>query len=331
MRNRTIDRIKSSLICPACSFRLTESNKGFACEKCKRKYTVTCGIPVLTASGSTHKEDEAAYHSSVSSCYADLHQLDSYRNKLFHLRALSPILLLSPHATIIELGCGTGVDAVPLLAAGHLVVETDIAPGQVNEARKRIVERGLGKRALFYVADAERIPFADATFDAAFTVASLHHLENPLKGLKEMRRCTRPSGTIVIAMEPNTYEWVRIFSIPFSIAKLIAFHLVGRKRLRKALGRADKFREPAIESTFSRRELRDLALESGLTVKKIEPVWFLCGFIQWLITLLNKLSTRYWSINKDIERLCVHFDGLIAALPVVNLFCCNWTLHCTRE
>jgi ubiquinone/menaquinone biosynthesis C-methylase UbiE len=331
MKDTAIAKIVSSLICPVCSERLQEISGNFTCTACKKKYGRIGGIPVLIAKGSNHKTKEAAYHSSISPSYGDLHQLNSYRNRSFHLQALKTILSLPLRSAVLELGCGTGFDAIPLLAEKHLVVETDIAPGQVKEAKKQIRQAGLSDHALFYVADAENIPFDDETFDASLIVAALHHLEHPCKALQEMRRCTRGGGSIVIAMEPNTREWVKVLSIPFSMAKFVAFRTVGKKQLKRALKRADAFREPTIERTFTRREIVDLVREAGFTIKKVEPMWFLCGFIQWFVTLLNKLSTRRWSLNSDVERCCVHLDRMIAAIPLINSFCCNWTLHCTKE
>ena len=330
MPDQSITTIKSSLICPACSHRLTELDTGYVCTACKIRYTEIKGIPELISQDSKCKMAEAAYHSSISSFYRNLHQLNSYRNRFYHLQALKPILSLSPQSSVLELGCGTGYDAIPLLRHEHLVVETDIASGQVIEAKKQISQSGLSKRALFYIADAENLPFADEVFDATFIVASLHHLEHPTKALQEMGRCTKRRGNIIIAMEPNKGEWISIFAIPFAIAKSIVFHTVGRKRLQKALVRADKYREPTIERTFSRSEFVHMAGDAGLKVQRIRSVWFLCGFAHWFILLLNKLSTNQWTLNSDIEYFLVHIDHFLSHIPGINHLCCNWTLHCIK-
>lgn len=331
MVEHQITQIESSLICPACSHGLITAQKGYVCKKCNREYGKTHGIPVLVAEKSMHKAEEASYHSSISSSYGGMHQLMSYRNHFFHLRALLPLLSRPPHSSVLELGCGIGFDAIPLLEHRLLVVETDIASGQVIEAQHQIRKRGLSARALFYIADAENIPFSSETFDAVLIVAALHHLEHPAGALQQMKRCLRRGGSVVIAMEPNTWEWVKVFSIPFAIAKFLAFKTVGRKRLREPLQRAEAFREPTIERTFSKRELIDLVLGEGFIIKSIEPVWFLCGFLQWFNTLLDKISTRKWHINADIERFCVHLDRIIGVFPFIDSFCCNWTLHCIKE
>ncbi len=331
MKGPSLENMASSIICPVCSKKLKKNGDDYVCAACGKKYGCVKGIPELIANKSKHKKAEAMYHSSISASYRDLHQLRSYRNRFFHLEALKPILSHSPESAVLELGCGTGFDAIPLLENHHLVVETDIAPGQVAEARKHISREGLDERALFYIADAENLPFESETFDASFIIASLHHLEHPAKALQEMKRCTRRNGYIIIGMEPNSNEWIRMLTVPFSIAKFIAFHTLGRKRLLQSLRRAERYREPTVERTFTRKELIRLLKEAELRILCIRGVWFLCGFAHWAIQLLTKLSSRPWRLNSDIEYFLVHFDNMLSRLPGMNTFCCNWTIHCIKE
>src|SRR4051794_38541690 len=51
----------------------------------------------------------------------------------------------------------------------------------------------------FRVGRLESIPYADASFDASFALRTLQYLEEPLLGLREMMRVTRPGGRIVVA------------------------------------------------------------------------------------------------------------------------------------
>ena len=323
--------IESFIICPNCSHRITKKTKGFFCRNCKSLYPYVKSIPLLIKIEDHHKLNEADYHSSVSKIYRQLHQLGSYRNTYFHLRSLKPILGLDANSKVLELGCGTGYDAGFLFQKGLIVVETDISVGQVLEAKKQLAKRGFMNSNFFYVADAENIPFANESFDATFITAALHHLKNPAKSLSEMKRCTRSGGTIVISMEPNRHEWIRIFGYIFSAIKKIAFSILGKKRFEKILKNSDLLREPTIERTFSKFEILSLVKESGLYPQKIEGIWFTCGFIHWFITLLNKITKKTWHISRDIEEIFVLIDTFLARIPLLNYFACNWTVHCRRE
>ncbi|HET8627867.1 MAG TPA: methyltransferase domain-containing protein [Thermomicrobiales bacterium] len=109
-------------------------------------------------------------------------------------------LALAPGETVLEVGCGTGV-FLPLL--GHTVGPTgrvvglDHAPTFVAEARARVAAQGLDGHVTVEEGDAYRLPFPDASFDAAHCERVLMHLADPTAALREMRRVVRPGGRVV--------------------------------------------------------------------------------------------------------------------------------------
>lgn len=115
------------------------------------------------------------------------------------------LLALKSGESILEVGCGVGV-FLPLLAEAvgpdGRVVGIDHAPAMVAEARARIDRSGLGRTVTVEAGDAYRLPFPDASFDAAHCERVLIHLEDPVAALREMRRVVRPGGRIVAA-EPD--------------------------------------------------------------------------------------------------------------------------------
>ncbi len=109
---------------------------------------------------------------------------------------------LKPNQRVLEVGCGTGV-FLPLLAravgpGGH-VVGIDHAPDFVDQARQRVVNLGLADVVAVEQADIYRLPFPDASFDAAHCERVLMHLDDPTAALREMRRVVVPGGRIVAA------------------------------------------------------------------------------------------------------------------------------------
>ncbi len=81
-----------------------------------------------------------------------------------------------PYPTALELGCGTGFFMLNLIQAGVIGKGsvTDISPGMVQVARRNA--EGLGLQVDGKVADAERIPYEDNSFDLVVGHAFLHHL-----------------------------------------------------------------------------------------------------------------------------------------------------------
>jgi len=325
------EKIESFLICPECSHKISRTEKGFFCSNCNTLYPIFNNIPILLVSIDEYKQRESEYHSNVSSQYRNLHKMNTFRNIHYHQYSLKPIMELKPDSIVLELGCGTGYDAAFLISKGLTVVATDISTGQVTQAREELSKNKFKENVFLYVADAENIPFADETFDGTYITAALHHLQHIHKVFCEIIRCTKSGGTVVIAMEPNRYEWLNPLGFLFSILKKAVLLSFGYKTLKTPIEKTENWREPNIERTFSRNELVSLIKNAGLSVIKIKPVWFTLGFVQWITILLSKISKKDWYISKDIERILSLLDELILKLPLINYFACNWTVWCKKK
>jgi SAM-dependent methyltransferase len=96
-------------------------------------------------------------------------------------------------ATVLDVGCGTG--ALLRLAAerlpGALRVGTD-------PAARMIACADAGGAELVQAA-AERIPFADGSFDLVLSTLSLHHWADRAQGVREIARVLAPGGVVVLA------------------------------------------------------------------------------------------------------------------------------------
>ena len=102
-------------------------------------------------------------------------------------RALQP----APGDRILDLAAGTAVSSAPLAKAGAQVVAADFSLGMLAAARPHAgVE--------LVAADALHLPFADATFDAVTISFGLRNVVDPVAGLRELRRVTRPGGRLVV-------------------------------------------------------------------------------------------------------------------------------------
>jgi SAM-dependent methyltransferase len=109
-----------------------------------------------------------------------------------------------PFGDALEIGAGTGYFGLNLLQAGRLerLTATDISPGMLEELSSTASRLGL--RVETARADAERLPFADESFDLVFGHAVLHHVPDVAVALDEFRRVLRPGGTIAFCGEPST-------------------------------------------------------------------------------------------------------------------------------
>jgi SAM-dependent methyltransferase len=107
---------------------------------------------------------------------------------------------LEPGMRLLDAGCGPGSITIGLaraVAPGE-AVGIDASAQAIDAARERAAREGVAN-VRFDVADVTKLPFDDATFDAAFAHALLQHLPWPLDALKELRRVLKPGGVIGLA------------------------------------------------------------------------------------------------------------------------------------
>lgn len=99
----------------------------------------------------------------------------------------------------LDLGCSAGLYTRSLAArlgdSGD-VVGIDISPSMLKEASRRA--RGLGVSPSFARADAENLPFADASFAGAVCGGSLNEFGDPARTLQERSRVLEPGGRVAI-------------------------------------------------------------------------------------------------------------------------------------
>ena len=99
---------------------------------------------------------------------------------------------------VLDAGCGTGWLAAGLRrAAPHVqVLGVDLSEGMLGRAR------AAGAWPLLQ-ADAQRLPFGDASVDLVVSRGVLHHLPDVPAALAEWHRVLRPAGAVVVTSEPT--------------------------------------------------------------------------------------------------------------------------------
>ena len=173
------------------------------------------------------------------------------RREVANLRRLSP---LPSGLTILDLGCGRGVETALIASVfkpGRLVA-FDLDPRQVHEARRRLLRDGAGDAALL-LADASRLPFADARFDAVVEIAVIHHVPEWRSALREVARVLKPGGS---------------------------FHFVDISKRRYGVGM--KLVGHDMEALFTVKEFQSAVEDAGLTLERrigrpVTPVFDMVG------------------------------------------------------
>lgn len=192
-----------------------------------------------------------------------------------------------PYRRALEVGCGTGFFLLNLHSAGVLDEghATDISPGMVAAAVRN--GRRLGYEVSGRVADAERLPYDDDTFDLVVGHAVLHHIPDVEQALREVLRVLRPGGRFVFAGEPTRLgdAMARRLSRLTWEATTRATRLPGLRRWARSAAELQASSEAAYLEwlvdlhTFDPGELERLAMSVGaldvaVRTEELTAAWF---------------------------------------------------------
>jgi SAM-dependent methyltransferase len=131
--------------------------------------------------------------------------LDTARRSPFIVGAKSwsfEILTLQPGMRALDVGCGTGEDVIAMADLAQpkgSAVGVDLSANMIVEAKRR---HGHRQDVSFQTADAARLPFKSATFDACRCERTLQHIDEPDVAVGEMARVLRPGGRVAL-LEPD--------------------------------------------------------------------------------------------------------------------------------
>lgn len=192
------------LQCPTCASRnLIVTDSGVTCAACGAEYPRRDGYLDFMPRGVTF-----AYVSKYVSEEEELaHELD-YRDLAPPLlaagvrnRALQRLLDLQPTDVVLDSGCGNGRFAAWNADRVRLMIGVDPATLFADEAVKSVA---------LIQGDARRLPFADCTFDKAFSIDVLEHFPRDVIDacLRETARVLRPGGRFLVFS--NTREPSRL-------------------------------------------------------------------------------------------------------------------------
>ena len=103
----------------------------------------------------------------------------------------------------LDVACGTGYLAIGLAAAGiaREVHACDLSPEMLARTRDNAARTGAA--VTLALGDAERLPYADASFDLVAARGALHHVPDPLAAMTEIKRVLAPGGVAIVQAEPT--------------------------------------------------------------------------------------------------------------------------------
>lgn len=107
---------------------------------------------------------------------------------------------LGPGARVLDVATGTADLALLVARTVEDAVVTGVDPStkMLERGKEKVASRALEERIELVPGDAEELPFADASFDAALIAFGIRNVPDRVRALAEMARVTRPGGRVVV-------------------------------------------------------------------------------------------------------------------------------------
>jgi ubiquinone/menaquinone biosynthesis C-methylase UbiE len=183
---------------------------------------LTDGIPVLSLPDESEADEHQ--HSHQEQYYdREYGGYGSYRlenwQQTYIDRLASIWEVSSPAAPFLDSGVGgSAYTVIEAARRGIPSVGCDISLEGMQTARRLAEAQGVSDKCLFVVCRAERLPFADAVFGGATSIAVLEHVPDDRQAIAELARVTRPGGRVFFAV-PNSLDHV-----PFPLDRIYRRH-----------------------------------------------------------------------------------------------------------
>jgi 2-polyprenyl-3-methyl-5-hydroxy-6-metoxy-1,4-benzoquinol methylase len=137
-------------------------------------------------------------------------ELDDYRyDKLGYLPRLIDFSAYRGK-TLLEVGCGAGIDLVRFAKEGAEVTGVDLSRTAIELARQNLTQNGLN--ADLRVMNGESLEFSNEIFDVVYAHGVLQYTADAKKMIVELHRVLKPGGEAIL-MVYNKYSWLNLMSM----------------------------------------------------------------------------------------------------------------------
>jgi SAM-dependent methyltransferase len=229
---------------------------------------------------------------------------------------------------MLDVGCGLGhwgEVLASVMPESVRVTGVDREPKWVEQAAARASGRGVADRSSFRLAEAERLPFADNSFDLATCQTLLIHLPDPDRAISEMLRVTKPGGLVAVAEPNNLAESLLLDSITNQasideIVELVRFQLTC-ERGKVALGEGDNSLGNRVAGLFASQGLVQVEVYVNDKATAVFPPYETEEQRAFSEEARDRMARHFWNWSEaDTRRFFVAGGGSE----------CDFKIHFTR-
>jgi len=249
--------------------------------------------------------DEIDFASSKTTRAGSGHiDIESYRQrKPYGSYSLDLILNSLPRdkqGLLLDCGCGSGLYTIWISKQRDIrSIGVDVSIKRVMIAKKSSEASGLDN--FYLVADIEKLPFKEETFDFVTLLASLHH-SDPDKTMEEVRRVI-DNDSLVVLFEPNRHnplKWITTYS-PL---RFIFLPFISRFRSKN-------------ETDFSKKELEVILKKQGFVFK-----------FSYRFDISPYILNRFCKTKTSV-RIISTLQSILQRISVLNLFAYYFLINAT--
>lgn len=177
---------------------------------------------------------------------------------------------LQPGATVLDVACGPGTLALRIAPEACVVHGIDFSAAMLDIFRKNI-DRAGHKNIVIRHGDAQALPYADAMFDAAFSIFGLMFFPDRRKGFAEIHRTLKAGGSLAVT------SWAPVNQSPamqimFGAIRAIKPDLPEPQRVIDSLENPDTFKQEMQEAGFKKVTIRCVT-KAAFPITSIPVFW----------------------------------------------------------
>lgn len=188
--------IATMYVCPTCKGPLAN----LACPRCHLEFQRVQGVPdFLTGAAPGSRPAIGAVYDAIYSAHENVWE-DQGREMRFR-RWFSALAAASGDGDLLEVGCGEGLLLAELKAARKAGIDPSVAA---------LVRAAAGSGAECAAAQAEHLPYPDASFDVVVAVGVMEHYGDPDAATREILRVLRPGGAYLVLIHVRMTRMDRV-------------------------------------------------------------------------------------------------------------------------
>jgi SAM-dependent methyltransferase len=276
-------------------------------------------LDLLPKSLSALTAEEGEYHAEQKETWVEQNQIETVRALDAHQTFLKRVAdQCHKSSRILEIGGGVGFDLklfLQMIDDFQVYVFSEVSVELATFAGSELRRDNIVMCTL----DAQRIPFAENQFDCVFMVAAFHHLPDMNEALSEIARVTKRGGLIGFGIEPNRW-WLALLRRSRGLLRVLFPQKTHSAADEEALG-------------LSRADFEDLAKRHNLRILRLEPVWFLCGYLHYGLEFLYRMLRlkKRLKLPTFVERIFVVTDRILLKVPGVNRLSWHHSVICQKD